>query len=156
MKTSDRFLQLAALGDMTMIELAEALGVSKQRVSQLGKRHGVKFKGAPKGPRPQPPEFAPNRWGGQHKVSPTWVGCAGELLVAADMIRRGYAVYHSMARTGPFDLYAYADGEGLRIEVRSIRSETQQPANGSDWTAFDVLARVLPCGRILYDPDMPD
>lgn len=55
------------------------------------------------------------------------VGAMSEILVAADLFKRGYYVFRALASTGPFDLIAYRDGDCLRVEVKTGR----RAANGA-------------------------
>lgn len=49
-----------------------------------------------------------------------FAGAANELLVAADLFRRGFFVYRGESAESPFDLVAYLDGALLKIEVRQV------------------------------------
>lgn len=64
-----------------------------------------------------------------------WAGAAGELLVAADLIRRGHVVFRAITAHAPFDLVSYRDGLLERVEVKTRPGVV-------DRTRFDVLAVV--------------
>jgi Holliday junction resolvase len=40
-----------------------------------------------------------------------------ELLVAADLTKRGFHVFRALSSAAPFDLVAHKDQETLRVEV---------------------------------------
>lgn len=79
------------------------------------------------------------------------IGAISELIVAADMLRRGYQVFRSVSPTG-IDLIRYREGKYQRVEVRS-RNGTGQPwtlVSERDKDKFDIFACVLPDKTILY------
>lgn len=87
-------------------------------------------------------------------LSATNTGAVGELLVAADLLRRGFAVYRSVSPSSPCDLIAQKDAALLRVEV------TKGTRYRSGNTAFaphqpnrrDLLAVWFADGEIRYDP----
>jgi hypothetical protein len=46
------------------------------------------------------------------------VGAACELIVAADLLRRGFAVYRNVSQAGITDLVALKNGRVLRVQVK--------------------------------------
>jgi hypothetical protein len=53
-------------------------------------------------------------------LSDVTTGALHELIVAADLIKRGFHVLRALSPHGPFDLYAYRESRGFRIEVRTV------------------------------------
>lgn len=92
------------------------------------------------------------------RPSPGSAGAISELLVAADLIRRGFYVFRNVAADGPCDLVAFRRGERpLKVEVKTAGYATQQAATTATallgtWHEFDVLALVHADGRIEYNP----
>jgi hypothetical protein len=152
MDTTAKFLALCQQPEITAPEIALALQLSRQRVHQLCKRHGVKLAKAQRG-RPSGETKTPYRWGGDRKIASTWVGAAGELQASAELIKMGFLVYRSEARSGPFDLVAYDGKNCHRIEVRSIRKTGQK--SPVRWAHVDYLALVLPDGTVEWQPNVP-
>jgi len=87
-------------------------------------------------------------------------GAASELIVSADLLRRGWQVYRNLAHAGCPDLIAYdpRNGRLVRIEVK-----TRTPANSYNPYArvtqkehLDVLA-IVEGGAVEYlPPDLSD
>ncbi len=82
-------------------------------------------------------------------------GALSEMLVCAEMLRRGYHVFRSISPSCPCDLILMRDGRLIRAEVKSgtVYKKTgriaySKPRNGS---AHDMLV-VLPDGAIVVDP----
>ena len=106
-------------------------------------------------------KFALKRWKEQNPHSnkglPTsTVGAVHELVVCADLLRRGLHVFRSVSPSAVCDL-AILDGNKLfRIEVttgtRSIGGKLQYPTK--DPFKFDILAVVEHSGNITYYPDL--
>lgn len=77
-------------------------------------------------------------------------GTMFELLVAADLLKRGFEVFKSVSHAASCDLIAHKDGYLIRIEVKGRRYAKRK--KGHSWTKgygkfkdcrqFDVLARV--------------
>lgn len=82
------------------------------------------------------------------------VGALGELVVAADLMRRGYEVFRAVSPCAPCDLLVLSGALTLRVEVRTMRRNKYGWANGrvkpKDAGRFDVMAFVEPDGRIHY------
>lgn len=52
-------------------------------------------------------------------MNPSTAGAFGELLVSADLLKRGYHVYRALSPAAPCDLLIFKDSEQpLRVEVR--------------------------------------
>ena len=80
-----------------------------------------------------------------------------ELLVAADLIRRGYHVFRCLSPHGPCDLAILRDNALLKVEVGSAsRSQSgalyrvKKPAHYD----FDILALIDHSGVIHYEPPL--
>lgn len=54
-------------------------------------------------------------------LAPGDVGALGELVVSADLMRRGYAVFRALSPSCPCDLIAMKDDKLLRVEVTKGR-----------------------------------
>lgn len=101
--------------------------------------------------------------GGQYVgVSPGTVGAIHELIVSADLMRRGYHVFRALSQSSPCDLIAFREsGVLLRIEVKTtvryasgeIRVLTFLPGEKEK---FDVLALVTHDGGLMYVPEIRD
>jgi len=152
MSTKDKFLELSQIDGMTTSRMALELQVSRQRVHQLKEKYKVKLAPSPKGP-PRGHIKTSHRWGGERRIPPNWIGAAGELTAAVELIKMGFYVHQAVARTGPFDLIAYHDGAFHRIEVRCIRKPGQR--TGVEWREVDYLASVLPDGTVEWSPEAP-
>lgn len=133
---------------LSQAEAARRLGVSRQRVSQLCKLHGLKLKKAPRGPSkdvvrrgPNPNHFGHPRG----RSNPAFIGAASEAIVAAYLMQRGVPVYRSMSPVASCDLIADFDGTLFKIEVRSAKRDK---AGRVKFTApecrYDLLALVTP------------
>lgn len=92
-------------------------------------------------------------------TSSSAMGAASELLVCADLLRRGWEVYRSVSPTASCDLFIFSNGVQKRVEVKTA-SLLIKPAPdgrmfslpGLDFSKFDVLAVVTYDGVIHYDP----
>ena len=87
-------------------------------------------------------------------------GAASELLASAHLMSLGYHVFRALAANCPFDLFAYKDGETLRVEVKSSTYRPDDRYNPSfpkprndEW---DILAIVTHCGTVSLIPFSPD
>lgn len=86
---------------------------------------------------------------------PSDQGTIGELLVSADLLARGYAVFRAMSPACPCDLIAMRSSEVTRVEVRTGSVSTAGTLSTSlqpkDDGRFDVLA-VAVAGQVGYLP----
>jgi hypothetical protein len=76
-------------------------------------------------------------------------GAASELLVAADLIQRGFAVFRSVSPAAPFDLIAAAGETLIRVEVRTVaeRADGTLVPNVTPLDCCDLYAFVGTTGR---------
>lgn len=81
----------------------------------------------------------------QGEMASGTVGAIGELLVAVDLLEKGYEVFRALSPACSCDLVVYKGGRGTRVEVK-----VRQP--NADHRA-DVLA-VVAHGVITYKPDL--
>jgi hypothetical protein len=88
-------------------------------------------------------------------------GAISELLVSADLLRRGLPVFRAVSAAAPCDLIVLRDGQALRVEVRSGTYGREVdglptiyfPLGDKDRGRFDVLAVVVgDVVRYLPDP----
>lgn len=86
------------------------------------------------------------------------VGACHELLVCADLIRRGWSVYRALSPAASCDMLALFEDRIFRVEVttgvRGDRGELKMPAK--DAARFDLLAVVERSGNISYFPELSD
>src|SRR6266576_607934 len=73
------------------------------------------------------------------------IGAWGELLVAADLLRRNYEVFRNISPNGLADLIASRGGKTIRIQVK-----VGSYGYPGQTAAYDVLARVDKDGKVLY------
>lgn len=150
----------------TTAEVAAALGVSRQNIYTIVKREGIKLARGRQRCGPISAAERERRWPGGRRHDRTTadgmrlatavVGGASELIVCADLLLRGAAVYRSVAYHCMADLVADIGGRLLRVEVRSARRTVQghlrYPSPGPD-RVFDVLALVDRDRCVTYRPD---
>jgi hypothetical protein len=84
------------------------------------------------------------------------VGALAELIVASDLLRRGYDVFRALSASCSCDLMIVARDERLRVEVRSTTTyrptgNASVPFSAKDLERSDVFAVVVwPKGEIRY------
>jgi hypothetical protein len=83
------------------------------------------------------------------------------LLVATDLLRRGFAVFRKLGRATPCDLVIVQGHRCWRVATRTVRYATLPRSRGHvypqqppDPERFDVVAYVLPDGVIRYEPPL--
>ncbi|WP_395601225.1 winged helix-turn-helix domain-containing protein (plasmid) [Pseudomonas sp. A1437] len=162
MKTIDKILALQVENpDITNSEAAEALKLSRQRVSQECKKAGVTLSRAygRKTGIVTPPAPRVITGGIPTRISHTVCGTISELLVAADLMARGYKPYFPFVRQRAHDIIAVAPcGEILTFEVRSGKRR----ADGEGYTFLhkgdgmesDHYAIVLTGDPVIYSPEL--
>jgi hypothetical protein len=82
-------------------------------------------------------------------------------LVAADLLRRGFAVFRQLGRASPCEFVIVKGRRCWRVAVRTARDADRPYSRGRlpPWVPpgaerFDVLADVLPDGVIRYEPPL--
>lgn len=147
-------------------EIARRLGISRQRVSQIAKAYGIEIRSlyhSAMRDQSQHKERIPVprlRTGGAYVVKGTSaVGTVSELLVAADLVARGWHVYLPVIRQRGYDLIAYSGDNLLKIEARS----GCRKASGVIWFNRESrdskpthYAVVITGEPVIYDPDIPE
>lgn len=96
------------------------------------------------------------------RVSTLPTGTAGaisELLVAADLLRRGYAVFRALSQSCSCDLAILKGSQLLRVEVRSgyrtVNGAVSSSIQSKDKGRYDLLAVVFRAdGSIHYTPSL--
>lgn len=98
-------------------------------------------------------------WTNTLHLSPAGIGAYGELVVCADLLKRGFHVFRSISPDSPCDLVVMTRaGRVLRIEVKSgyIVPEGAKPMYGKARAnqPFDNLAVVVNT-VVTYVPELP-
>ena len=85
------------------------------------------------------------------------VGAIAELIVAVDLLRRGYSVFRALSPSCNCDLAVLKNHSLCRVEVKSayltVRGELSYPK--CDASKFDVIALVRN-SQIVYRPDIEE
>jgi hypothetical protein len=143
-------------------QLAADLGISRQRVYQACRDHGIALDPQPSPRKSKPPRSPMPRvitGGILCDVSHSVCGSISELLVAADLLARGFMVYHPMARQKGLDLIAVSrSGQLLTIEVRSGKINDKGVliyAKKTDSSAAHH-AVVVTSEPVRYQPELPE
>jgi hypothetical protein len=168
---SERFLEAyRAAKTPTARHLAQALGLSRQRIHQLGKKHSVTFvrdlswvEGAVEKAKETRKKrgFVKAEWGSKDpagkRIPSLFVGGMSELLVCADLLRRGAYVYRAVTAVSSADLIADVEGVLKRIEVKTARKNKfgrlSVAIRKDKQGRYDVLALVDENAVIKYVPD---
>ena len=92
------------------------------------------------------------------KVSSGVIGAMHELLVSADLMRRGYEVFRALSPACSCDLVILKEGRLLRVEVRtaqkSISGKLSWTNSKKDIGRSDMLALVVEGRDIVYLPSL--
>jgi hypothetical protein len=94
-------------------------------------------------------------------ISDLQIGKAGEYLVCADLILRGYVAFPSEQGL-PFDVVLNIEGKLLKIQVKSTRAAKHIPQRKSDIPAYIFHIGINGCGnkgkkrRTKYDSKQVD
>lgn len=91
------------------------------------------------------------------KVSTGTTGTVGELIVAADLLKRGFSVYKSLSPNAPCDLIAIKKGKIIKVEVTNgYKRKDGRIMHGKKdhHYSFDILAIVIDKNDISYSPDI--
>ncbi len=87
------------------------------------------------------------------EVATATTGAMHELLVCADLMRRGYDVFRAQSPSCPCDVIAMIDGQTYKVEVTTgyMREDGQfsYPKKNNRYD-YDIIAIVFHNGDILY------
>jgi hypothetical protein len=95
------------------------------------------------------------RFNSVSKVTTGTIGATHELVVSADLLKRGFGVFRALSPSCPCDLILMIDGALFRLEVRTGRrtvmsDRLQFPFSGKDVGRADILAVVEENWNITY------
>lgn len=144
---------LQADDSLTAADLARRFEVSVNSIYAQLNKHGIAVKKGKKGRAPKPRVWT-GHFGHTEKLSSHFIGGASEMIVCADLLKRGIPVYRAITFLSSADLIADMDGALVRIEVKSAKRNE----NGNFQFAaphperFDVLALVDQHGAVDYRP----
>lgn len=152
----------------TVSQASDALGVSRQRISQLYKSLGMHpERGRRKSTShtltaPRLPSSRLRTGGNTASLSTAVVGHVSELVASADLVARGFCVFAPIAQTtAPVDLIVVSreSGKAERIEVRSgVRRDGKiswSRSSPSRKRFSDRYAIVLAGEPVRYYPPYP-
>lgn len=164
MSTAD---EVRKLSHLPASAIARQLGLSRQRIYHVCKKEGIallpyhEWAGADRRPRLHPPRKPKARLitgGVPQDISHAVAGTISELLVAADLMARGWQVFRPLTAATGHDIIAVRKGTILTIEVRSAH------ANNSGRLIYNKKADcksahyglVVTGQPVTYEPDLPD
>lgn len=155
MNTSEQLREMVEENPATTASIAAAeLGVSKQRISQIAKKDGIKLRDGRMDKASVRDRKWCNHWGGDERLSSNFIGGASELIAASDLLRHGIPVYRALTSVSSCDLIADVDGTLLRVEVKSARlNNGRLTFGGVRHCRYDVLALVDQRGDVTYRPN---
>jgi hypothetical protein len=136
--------------------IAEALKISRARVYQIASAEKIRFD---KRYRQQVPSVPRVITGGVPcDVNNGVVGTISELLVAADLLARGWEVYLSITRSRGHDAIAIKNERIVTIEVRSACRNRYGSLsfNRTSRDRSQVYALVVSGEPVIYKPDIDD
>lgn len=97
--------------------------------------------------------------GARLELSGGKIGKINEMIVAIDLIKKGWNVYTAFEDTHPFDILALKNGAQKRIEVKSAtilpsgtRIVCDPKKKLEDKSKYDTLASVDNLQNIIYEP----
>ncbi len=85
-------------------------------------------------------------------TSPQSRGAIGELVVAADLLNRGYEIFKPFSSGATCDLLFVHEGKAIKVEVKSCTGTIRRVHVGRNLGKFDILAVVDRDMRVHYLP----
>ena len=138
---------------ITAKEVAGLLGITRQAVHGHVKNLGLKLGDGRRG-RVSSPRIWTGHFGNEKKLTSHFIGGASEMIVCADLLKRGIPVYRAITFVSAADLVADMAGVLVRVEVKSVRRNQAGNINYKAPNAhrFDLLALVDCDGAVEYRP----
>lgn len=86
------------------------------------------------------------------------IGAISELVISADLLRRGFAVFRAVSPSCSCDLAVLKDGKLFRVEVTTgyVVAGKLSHSKKKDKGKWDLLGIVDRQGRITYEPPFND
>lgn len=158
MSSVEQVRKLAAEGKPASV-IAEELGISRQRVYQIAAAEEIPL------PRyhqqhvrsPIKPKARILTGGVPQQVNASVAGTIAELLVAADLMARGWCVFMPIIASKGHDLIATQDGTLITVEVRSAyRNAAGSLIYGRKPDCKSSHYGLVVTGEpVAYEPDLP-
>lgn len=154
--------EIRKLSHLPASAIARQLGVSRQHIYQVCKKEGIALLRYHEWAAVDRPRRRPKArlitGGVPQEISHAVAGAISELLVAADLMARGWQVFRPLTAATGHDIIAVRKDTILTIEVRSAH------ANNSGRLIYNKKADcksahygLVVTGRpVAYEPDLPD
>lgn len=155
MTTVEKIAALAKEGKTTS-EIAAELGLSRQRIHAAAKSHGIAIPRyrPPATFRVPPPKPRIQTGGVSVPINTSVAGSIAEMLVAADLMARGWHVYMPVLVSRGHNIIACEGGRIATFEVRSAHRNAAGKlifGRKSDCVS-DHYALVVTGEPVIYDP----
>lgn len=139
-------------------EIADELGVSRQRVYQLCYRHKIDLARYHDTRRPKRMKPRIITGGVMQEVSCGVGGIIAELLAAADLMARKWQIFRPIVSNRGVDIVAIKDGKIITVEVRSARRKPSGALQYRQDTVAraDHYALVITGEPVCYVPELPE
>lgn len=148
--------------NLTIAEALTELGVSRQRLHVLLREEGITLQRSARSdiPRSDVSPFKDLPSGVADGLPPYAVNGIKEMIVAVDLLRKGYDVYRSLTAGGLCDLVVVdrTNGKCTRLEVKSasVWRTGRVSHSPTGRNSFDALALVFKDGSVEYRPPIQD
>lgn len=160
MKNEDQIREMAAAG-LSAGAIADELGVSRQYIHQIAKRAGISLPHSTRGRVAPGSKLVVPRiqtGGVSAKVTHSVAGSIAELLVAADLMARGWRVFMPVLSSKGHDIIGEKEGRLVTFEVRSAQRNASgkliyQKKSDSESEHYGLVVTGEP---VAYDPPLPD
>jgi hypothetical protein len=96
------------------------------------------------------------RWNPNPSLQSGTIGAMAELIVATDLLKRGYEVFRALSPAASCDLAVLKDGKLLRVEVRSgYKYGSSDKVIGNRHHRADILAMWVGHEQLIrYEPEL--
>ena len=78
------------------------------------------------------------------KITNVNIGAKNELVVAADLIEKGFNVFRSLTPNAPFDLVAYRNKRLYRIEVKTAKLNSDGTRRNQQYKLLVAQETLMP------------
>lgn len=154
--SKDMEIKSLANSGMGAAAIASRLGITRARVYQIAKRAGVSFPRQTSLRVPVKPRARVMTGGVSAPINASVAGTIAELLVAADLMARGWQVFMPLIASKGHDLIAAKADRLITVEVRSAYRNSAGRliyARKPDCSSSHYAA-VITGEPVHYDPDI--